>query len=78
MVGRNEKCTCGSGLKYKKCCFAKQIEDANERLLNPPAKTEAQELDEIRRVSREINRRSPKIAMATIMGLVASQGDVFR
>ena len=22
--GRNEKCNCGSGLKYKKCCFNKQ------------------------------------------------------
>ena len=20
-VGRNENCSCGSGLKYKKCCF---------------------------------------------------------
>ena len=24
--GRNEKCNCGSGLKYKKCCFNKQGE----------------------------------------------------
>ena len=22
--GRNEKCNCGSGLKYKKCCINKQ------------------------------------------------------
>ncbi len=24
-IGRNEPCPCGSGLKYKKCCFAKKI-----------------------------------------------------
>ena len=24
-VGRNEKCPCGSGLKYKKCCLIKEI-----------------------------------------------------
>ncbi len=23
-IGRNEPCTCGSGIKYKKCCFLKQ------------------------------------------------------
>ena len=24
-VGRNDPCTCGSGKKYKKCCFAKEV-----------------------------------------------------
>jgi uncharacterized protein YchJ len=23
-IGRNQKCICGSGKKYKKCCFNKQ------------------------------------------------------
>lgn len=34
-VGRNEKCTCGSGLKYKKCCLIKEAvakEEKKERL----------------------------------------------
>ncbi|MCL6266379.1 SEC-C metal-binding domain-containing protein [Flagellimonas myxillae] len=26
-IGRNEKCPCGSGLKYKKCCLKKEIDD---------------------------------------------------
>ncbi len=25
-VGRNDPCPCGSGLKYKKCCLAKETE----------------------------------------------------
>lgn len=25
-IGRNEKCPCGSGLKYKKCCLIKEVE----------------------------------------------------
>lgn len=26
-MNRNDKCSCGSGLKYKKCCMLKQHED---------------------------------------------------
>lgn len=26
-IGRNQKCPCGSGLKYKKCCLKKEIDD---------------------------------------------------
>ena len=26
-VGRNDPCPCGSGLKYKKCCLAKETQD---------------------------------------------------
>ncbi|MGL4819934.1 MAG: SEC-C metal-binding domain-containing protein, partial [Bacilli bacterium] len=24
MIGRNDRCHCGSGKKYKKCCMAKE------------------------------------------------------
>lgn len=27
-IGRNDKCPCGSGLKYKKCCLIKDIEES--------------------------------------------------
>ena len=30
-IGRNEKCPCGSGKKYKKCCLAKDREEAQQR-----------------------------------------------
>ncbi len=26
-IGRNQKCPCGSGLKYKKCCLKKELDD---------------------------------------------------
>ena len=29
-VGRNEPCPCGSGLKYKKCCLAKEARDTKD------------------------------------------------
>jgi hypothetical protein len=80
MVARNEKCPCGSGLKYKKCCLAKQIEQDNEKLLNPPVKTAdqgAQEIDD-RFPGRLKQRARSRAALATMMGIVASQGDVFR
>ena len=28
-IGRNEKCSCGSGKKYKKCCFLRQQQVEN-------------------------------------------------
>ncbi len=30
-IGRNQKCTCGSGKKYKKCCLHKQQQVRNLR-----------------------------------------------
>lgn len=27
-IGRNDKCPCGSGLKYKKCCLIKDVRDS--------------------------------------------------
>ncbi len=26
-IGRNEPCVCGSGIKYKKCCLVKELEE---------------------------------------------------
>src|SRR5258707_14963954 len=31
-VGRNDPCTCGSGLKFKKCCFLKK-EPTGQRMM---------------------------------------------
>lgn len=73
MVGRNDKCNCGSGLKYKKCCLLKQIEKENDRLLNPPPKTQAY-------VEGKIRKKSPSLTMATLLGIIAASqnNDVFR
>jgi len=32
-TGRNELCPCGSGLKYKKCCEAKERSQTNGRMM---------------------------------------------
>ena len=32
MVGRNDPCPCGSGLKYKKCCMNKMTSYAGRQL----------------------------------------------
>lgn len=34
-VGRNEKCPCGSGKKYKKCCLDSDIESKISENLSP-------------------------------------------
>ncbi len=43
-VGRNEKCPCGSGKKYKKCCLASGIEPDEEERDEPLAKLSVQEI----------------------------------
>ena len=37
-VGRNDPCPCGSGEKYKRCCWAKDEAAANEHFLAEKAK----------------------------------------
>jgi phosphotransferase system glucose/maltose/N-acetylglucosamine-specific IIC component len=33
LTGRNDRCPCGSGKKYKKCCEQKQAKRSNNMLL---------------------------------------------
>jgi uncharacterized protein YchJ len=33
-IGRNEPCSCGSGKKYKKCCYGKTLFNTNQELPN--------------------------------------------
>jgi hypothetical protein len=35
-IGRNDPCPCGSGKKYKKCCLAKDEEEARKRAASAP------------------------------------------
>jgi hypothetical protein len=34
-IGRNDPCHCGSGKKYKKCCLAKDEEEAHKKSVSP-------------------------------------------
>jgi hypothetical protein len=42
---RNSPCTCGSGLKYKNCCEAKEIQSKWDKVLEKRAQEEAQKLE---------------------------------
>jgi len=33
-IGRNEKCPCGSGLKFKHCCWKKHIDNLAKKALD--------------------------------------------
>ena len=35
-LGRNDKCHCGSGKKYKNCCLAKDLEEERKKAELPP------------------------------------------
>lgn len=43
-LGRNEPCHCGSGLKYKKCCLAK--DDNEARVASAAAEAERRQAEE--------------------------------
>jgi hypothetical protein len=47
-VGRNEKCPCGSGRKYKQCCLRKDEEKARKAREKAAAKAE-KEAEKVRR-----------------------------
>jgi hypothetical protein len=70
MVDRNKKFSCGSGLKYKKCCLAKEIEQANDILLNPPIRTVDQILKE--NIQREESIKKGRNALALMAEMLAS------
>lgn len=42
-IGRNEPCSCGSGLKYKRCCLRKD-EEINASVQNPDGREKARQL----------------------------------
>jgi hypothetical protein len=31
-IGRNDKCICGSNIKYKKCCLVKEMENRKKQI----------------------------------------------
>lgn len=42
-VGRNDPCHCGSGKKYKHCCYAKDSEKSEVAVLEPEPADQADE-----------------------------------
>ena len=51
-VGRNEKCPCGSGRKYKQCCLGKDEEKARKARAREAAKA-AKEAEKARKAAEK-------------------------
>lgn len=61
-VGRNEPCPCGSGKKYKHCCYAKDSVKHEEPVIEAPVSEEpedeeAEAIEERRRSQRKDRSR---------------------
>jgi len=68
--GRNERCHCGSGKKYKQCCLAKDEAAEREGL------AEAQAQREQRAAERRLEAKQLKAALATrLAGIDDADGD---
>jgi hypothetical protein len=63
-VGRNEKCPCGSGRKYKQCCLRKDEEEARVAREKAAAK-EAREAEKARKAAEKAGETSDKDATAS-------------
>ena len=57
-VGRNEKCPCGSGRKYKQCCLGKDEEKARKARAKEAAKA-AKEAEKAAEKSGEKEEAAP-------------------
>lgn len=54
-IGRNDKCSCGSGLKYKKCCLRRMEAQVARR------KSIAEEVHELMERTQEQGQEAPKV-----------------
>jgi len=55
-IGRNEKCPCGSGRKYKQCCLGKDEEKARKARAKDAEKA-AKEAEKARKADKPAKRR---------------------
>ena len=62
-IGRNDPCPCGSGLKYKKCCLAKDAKEERQRSAER-AQENAERAGKLRQKMEELHERVPEIASA--------------
>lgn len=62
-IGRNDLCSCGSGLKHKKCCMAKKAEESVKKedesqrgiLIPKSLKSEIESVEKLKAVLKECN-----------------------
>jgi hypothetical protein len=64
-VGRNDKCPCGSGKKYKQCCLAADEEKARKAREKAAAKAEREAAKEQETAEKDGESREAKDASAS-------------
>jgi len=62
-IARNSPCPCGSGIKYKKCCFLRQREQENKqreikRMLENDQKQKSEREEEKKEIVQESVREA--------------------
>lgn len=63
-VGRNEKCPCGSGRKYKQCCLGKDEEKAR-KAREKEAEKAAKEAEKAQKAAEKSGEKKEEAAPAT-------------
>jgi 2-polyprenyl-3-methyl-5-hydroxy-6-metoxy-1,4-benzoquinol methylase len=66
-IGRNEPCPCGSGLKYKRCCGAPNMDSPRRAEIDPPDKRSSFELGRAL-----VHAGRPRAALAHLRAAVRS------
>jgi len=59
IIGRNSPCPCGSGKKFKKCCYGKQIESPSQRLSSAVSLHQAGNLEQAKVIYQSLLEENP-------------------
>jgi hypothetical protein len=69
---RNEKCPCGSGIKYKKCCLITERNKADQKRIADQIKAREDRDKRTRQRECELdNRRSPSLNLTAASFMMA-------
>jgi hypothetical protein len=75
-IGRNDPCFCGSGKKFKRCCYLKQSEKGQQP--SPPAAAQVSVQGEVARIQEAAVRKEAKILHLGVFVLFATEaGDAW-
>lgn len=74
-IPRNQPCACGSGKKFKKCCWNPKHKTLREMMVEaaPQAAAAIEKIKERETIAKRTMKRSPMAAMM-LLGLAASMG----
>jgi hypothetical protein len=75
-AGRNDPCPCGSGKKYKHCCYAKDSVKHEEPVIEAPVSEEPEDEEEAEAI--EARRKSQRKDRSRFEGEVKGGGSGFQ